>query len=352
MWLNGGYDQRYDLRRLLRGLGMGTVLLAAIYGFLDLEYRPSRALLLLGAAWSALALTGLRALLHFAEFRNFRIGRERVKNLVIAGSPGESQRVLGLLNQAGVVKNVIGTVGPSRLSPGQGSVALKVHPGAQSATSLREKNTAREQIASSDPEMDHQSRIPALPGGLEEAVRIFPVDEIIFCSKDLRATEIMDWMTRLGPSIAYKIVPEGSQSIIGSSSKDEPGELYTTDTRYNIAQPGQRRNKRVLDAGLCLFLLPALPLWLAFSVKQKLLLANWWPVLRGRKSWVGYAGEVPNPELPRLKPGVFSPLEGLQDLSLPAPTVDRLNFLYAKDWSVWTDIRLINRRNARNRQPE
>ncbi|MCB0574476.1 MAG: hypothetical protein KDC61_07910, partial [Saprospiraceae bacterium] len=64
---------------------------------------------------------------------------------------------------------------------------------------------------------------------------------LIFCSKDMLAQDILSWMTRLGPSISYKIVPEESLSIIGSSSKDEPGELYTINIRYNIAQPGQRR---------------------------------------------------------------------------------------------------------------
>ncbi len=60
-WLNGGYDRRYDIRRLARGLAFGTVVLAAVYGFLDLDYRPSRALVLMGAVWAVLATLGLRA---------------------------------------------------------------------------------------------------------------------------------------------------------------------------------------------------------------------------------------------------------------------------------------------------
>ncbi len=302
VWLNGGYDRRYDLRRLLRGLGLGTLLLAAIYGFLDLEYRPSRALLLLGAAWAALGLTGLRALLHFAEFRNFRIGRERVKNLVIVGSAAESERVQGLLHQAGVVKNLVGALDPA--APGQGLGSVQQ---------------------------------------LGEIVRIFHVDEIIFCSRDIRSQDILAWMTRLGPAVAYKIVPEESMNIIGSSSKNEPGELYTIDIRYNIAQPGQRRNKRVLDLGICLLLAPTAPFWLFFSKKRNLLMANWWPVLLARKTWVSYAPGEQNETLPRLAPGVFSPLAGFQHLELNAATIARLNFLYAKDWNVWKDVEVVVR---------
>jgi len=314
VWLNGGYDWRYELRRLLRGLGLGTLLLAAIYGFLDLEYRPSRALLALGAAWAAAALTGLRALLHFVEFRNFRIGRARVKNLVIVGSAAESARVTQLLNQAGVSKNYIGT-----FSPGPG------RPAAATA----------ENNPSDTP--DHAGAGAPLSGTLEEVIRIFRVDEIIFCSKDIRVQDILNWMTRLGPAISYKIVPEKSLNIIGSSSKNEPGELYTIDTRYNIAQPGQRRNKRVFDLLVCLALLPTLPAWMLFAQKRKLLLQNWWPVLRGRKTWVGYAPSPQNNALPPLKSGVFTPRSGLQDVQMTDTTVARLNFLYAKDWNVWKD---------------
>jgi GT2 family glycosyltransferase len=293
VWLSGGYDRRYDLRRLLRGIGGGTLLLAAIYGFLDLEYRPSRALLLLGGAWAALALAALRVLLHLIEFRNLHIGQERIKNLLIAGSPEESMRVQHLLSQAGVVVNLIGTMAPSE-----------------------------------------GERLPTL-------VRIFQVDEIIFCSRDISVRGILDWMTCLGPRISYKIVPEGSQSIIGSSSKDAPGELYTTDTRYNIAQSGQRRNKRVFDLGLCLLLLLTLPLWVFFAKSQKVLLQNWLPVLAGRKHWVGYAPAPGNDTLPQLAPGVFSPTSGWGNLSLSGEMTERLNFLYAKDWNVWKDAGVV-----------
>jgi GT2 family glycosyltransferase len=291
LWLHGGYDEKYDLRRLARGLGLGTILLAAIYGFLDLEYRPSRALILLGALWAAGALTGLRLLLYFREYRNLRIGRERIKNLMIVGSKDESERVLGLLNQAGVRKKLVHT------SP----------------------NTER----------------------MDEMVRIFKVEEIIFCSKDIQSRDILTWMTRLGPYISYKIVPEESLSIIGSSSKDEPGELYTIDIRYAIAQPRQQRSKRVLDLGICMALVLSFPLWAIASRHRKRYLKGWWLVASGQYSWVGYIPHHGNRALPRIKPGIFTPLENLHDMVPGSEIVERLNFLYARDWAEWNDLELL-----------
>lgn len=303
VWLNGGYDQRYDLRRLLRGLGIGTLFLAAVYGFLDLHHRPSRALVLMGAVYACVATVGLRSFLHFLEFKNFRIGREQVKKLLLVGSRTESERVIALLNQAGVRNNIIGTIAPDA--------------GAESP--------------------EHLSSIERL----DEAVRIFRVDEVIFCAKDVRAQDIMSWMTRLGPQLSYKIIAEESLSIIGSSSPDAPGELYTIAIRYNISEPRQRRNKRLFDLGICALLLLTAPVLLLLSKRRRIFATNWRSVLIGRKTWVSYAAHPDNSRLPRLRPGVFSPLAILQDVQPNAAALAQLNYLYAKDWNVWRDLEIV-----------
>lgn len=294
LWLHGGYEDRYDLRRLVRALGLGTLILAAIYGFLDLEFRPSRAIILLGAAWSALALTTLRALLHFSEYKNLRIGKERIKNLILVGSEQECARAEDLLHKAGVRKNI----------------------------AHRSRDTER----------------------LDELVRLFKADEIIFCSKDIPSRSIVSWMSVLGPQIAYKILPEESLSIIGSHNKNEPGELYTIDIRYSIAQPRQKKAKRLLDVLVCLSLLLLLPIWLFVGQKRKLLLRGWWPVATGQKSWVGYAPHPDVKTLPALQPAVFPTCDETDANRLGMEVVGRLNFLYARDWTEWSDIDILLRR--------
>lgn len=305
VWLSGGYDTRYNLGRLLRGLGLGTLILSAVYGFLDLDYRPSRALVLMGAAWAVVATVGIRLVAHFWAFGNFRLGRSMVKNLILVGSVQECERVLGLLNRVGALgRNIIGRV---------------------------------ESGTETTPSAESLERLGSL-GQLADLVRIYAANEIVFCSKDIGSQEIMAQMARIGPTVSYKIVPEESLSIIGSSSKDEPGELYTIDIRYNIAQTSQRRDKRLLDLGLCVALLATLPFWLIFSGKRRPILHNWLPVLLGQKTWVGYAPSVQQASLPPLRPGVFSPVDALRDLELNSETAARLNFFFAKDWEVEQDL--------------
>ena len=298
----GAYDEPFRLRRLLRGLFSGTLVLAATYGFLEDQYRSSRALILLGAAWAFGATILTRFLLYFLRYRSLDIGNDRQRRLVLVGSQQESERALQLLQQANVRANLIGRISPSE----------------------------------DDPET--LGRLTQL----DEIVRIYRVEEIIFCSRDLSSQDIMKWMSQLGPQLLYKILPEDSLSIIGSHSKDTSGELYTIDIQFAIAQPLARRNKRIFDIALALFLLITLPVQL-FMVKRPLgLLRRIFKVLAGQLSWVGYANNSLSMQtLPKIKPGVLSPLHRVPSSILDEATIHRLNLLYAKDFQTWLDLEIV-----------
>ncbi|MGB1216269.1 MAG: glycosyltransferase family 2 protein, partial [Saprospiraceae bacterium] len=112
IFFSGGYDENYSLRRPVRGLFFGSVLLAAVYGFLDLEFRSSRALIVLGAFWSFFAVILTRLALHFIQYKNFNLGKTVSSNLCLIGSKEETERSLKLLQQVGVNKNIIGSILP------------------------------------------------------------------------------------------------------------------------------------------------------------------------------------------------------------------------------------------------
>lgn len=304
VFFSGGYDYRNKLRRLVRGLLLGTLLLLAVYGLLDQAYRTSRALVLLGAAWAIAGTSLLRLLLHFAKHRNFNLAGVPERAFIIVGTQQESERVQQLLHKAEVFRRPVGTVAP--------------HAAA-----------------------DRSLYLSSLPQ-LEEVVHIYNIKEIIFCSRDLRTQQIMSWMTRLGPSISYKIVPQESLSIIGSSSKNEAGQLYTIDIRYNIAHPMSRRNKRLLDLLLALGLLLSFPLQWPFLKKPFGLFRNAWAVLAGRATWVGYAPtHEKDVSLPGIPPGILSPLDALRLKHIDEPTRQRLNFFYAKDYHLSKDLDVL-----------
>ena len=177
---------------------------------------------------------------------------------------------------------------------------------------------------------------------LDEIVRIYRVEEIIFCSRDLSSQDIMKWMSQLGPQLLYKILPEDSLSIIGSHSKNTSGELYTIDVQFAIAQPLARRNKRILDLGLVALLLLSFPLQLLIVKRPLGLLRHLVQVLLGKLSWVGYAvSPLSQYGLPTISSGVLNPTHRIPDSILDQATIDRLNLLYAKDYQVWLDVEII-----------
>ncbi len=304
IFFSGGYDEKYNIRRLVRGVIMGSLLLAAVYGFLDLQYRPSRALIVMGAAWTLFSTVSIRMILHFFQYQNFNVGKKGQRPVVIIGSKKESDRVMNLLMQAQVTTNLIGTVAPN--GEQDSSIYLS--------------------------ELDQ----------LEEVVHIYKIQELIFCSKDIPAQNIMKWMTKLGTDLEYKIVPEESLSIIGSSSKNTSGELYTIDIRFQIATSMNQRNKRMLDFSLSILFILFFVVIILF-VKNKMGFArNIFHVLIGNKTWVGYAKDnVDFDNLPKIKPAVLSPLDALKLDHLNIPTIQRLNFLYAKDYELMKDVDIV-----------
>lgn len=311
VWLNGGYDEPFNIRRLFRGLGIGTLVLAAVYGFLDLDYRPSRAVVLMGAVWAYASLLGLRMALYFAKYRSLNIGDALRRRLIIAGGPDEAARCMELLRMAEAPVTLAGIARP---------------PGAPQPPAYAQPETVL-------CELDQ----------LDDAVRLFAAEEVIFCSKDCPARDIMTWMTRLSPSVACKILPEDSQSIIGSGDKNAPGELYTIEVRFAIADPAKRRAKRLFDVLLALCIWLGAPLGLPLSARFRRVL---WPasgaVFFGKKTWVGYAPDGGDPDaLPPLPQGVLTPLDAHPEIKATPTVTARLNFLYARDWSVQRDIEAV-----------
>ena len=303
IYFYGGYDEPGNIRKLVKGMVFGSVLLAAIYGFLPLEYRTSRMLLLLGSVWTMLVTFTLRLLLHFWNQKNFNIGQLPVSNLIIVGDVPETERVQKLMAKARKSANFLGIVTPNPT--------------------------------------DHSSSLGTV-AQLVDIVALYQIDEIIFCSKNNKTQSIIQWMTQLGNHISYRIVPEGADSIIGSDSKNEPGELYTADIRYNITETVRRRSKRLLDLVVAIMLLLFSPLLLFFIRKRNNFFKNIFSVLLRKKTWVGYFGKIKSDSnLPFIPENVLSPAEGLPKQMLNHHTIARLNFFYARDYDWTRDLELI-----------
>lgn len=303
IFFNGGYDKPFNLRWLFRGVLFGSFGIAAIYGFLDLEYRTSRAIILISSIGVMVLAFMFRMIVHYFQYRHFAVGKSQPNKLIFVGSVEESERAQNLMLRTGNEKNYIGTVAPQ-----------KKHGSSIYLSGIED---------------------------LDKVTRIYNVEEIVFCSKDVKSSQIIRWMGLLGPDIHYKILPEDSMSIIGSSSKNSQGELYVEEVKFNIATNTNKRNKRLLDVGVSLIFVCVLPFFIWFMANKRGFVKNVFGVLFGRKTWVGYFDITSKTDYPKILKGVLAPAPQKHQAPLDGATMNRLNFLYAKNYSVGMDLELI-----------
>ena len=305
LYINSAYDKPYTLSKVMKSILFGALAILAIYALLPIQLRFSRALILIGTGWALLALCLYRILLHALRTGTFRLGEFR-KKIVIVGNRDEAGRIEAFLQQTNIKPDIAGWVNVS---------------GKEAGNSL------------------------GTFGQLDEIIQVYKIDEIIFSAKDLTAQEIIGKMLGLSHrSIEFKIAPPESLSIIGSNSIHTAGELYLINLN-SINKRSNRRKKRIFDLLSALILLCSYPL-LFWIYKQPLnALRNTLFVISGKVSWIGYSRlkNTTSSELPSLKPGILSPVEGLRNNDMSEEMQNRANILYAKDYKLVNDVVVLSR---------
>lgn len=306
-WLNGGYDRPVRVSRMIRGLLSGTVVILVGYALLPESLRFSRALILFGTAWASLSVAMTRLALHFSGFRQFRFAESIKKRLLIAGDAEETQRILSLIMLSGSNTNFVGYAAEEKQANG------REHPLA--------------------------SHYLGKPAGLADMISMYEVNEVIFCGKNHPSADIINYMLRIGrPGVEIKIAPPESLFIIGSNSIHEKGDLYFVDVP-SINNPVNRRNKRLFDIAMSIVLLMLSPVLFLFTEQKGGFFANIFRVFSGQISWVGR--DPQHDKVLGMKEGVLSPSIIASSSNIDTATRDRINLLYAKDFKVWNDLKIV-----------
>lgn len=307
MYYSGGYERPTKLLKAYRGLLSGSVFILVVYSLLPESARFSRAIILLGSAMSILVVTVLRLALHFVLKKDFTLGAQKPKRVAIVGLKKESERVAEILGSTGITTNLIGFISPKRKPQSErymGSIM---------------------QIA--------------------EIVKVNNIEELIFCSGDIRSQQVIQTMLGLSDfNLEYKIAPPASVSIIGSNSIDTAGDLYVLNVNA-ITKEKNKRNKRLLDVFVALALLLTSPFCIWFITNKMGFFKNIFKVIGRKCSWVGY--HKVNSEiylgLPVIAKGILKTTDYLNVHTFDDALIDRSNTLYARDYNVIKDIEIIGR---------
>ena len=305
-YFNGSYDKPVKFSRIFRGILLGTIIILVAYALLPENLRFSRAIILLGSVWAFMVMSGTRAIFHLAKYRNLQFGPMKNRRFVIVGDRDEAKRVWELLQSSYGNPGFIGLI----------SVG------------------AREQ--------KNDGFIGSL-AQINEIIRVYRIDEVIFCSRSMSHQAIIDQMSSLQDlNVDFKIAPEDSLSIIGSNSINTAGDLYTVNLNA-VTNVENKRNKRLLDLAACISVTVMLPL-LVFLVNHPWgLIRNIFLVALSMRSWVGYIRDenYDKERLPHIRKGILNPLDAFGKDNISEEIKQRLNYIYARDYSTNSDLNII-----------
>lgn len=295
----GSYEKPYKINKIWKATFFGTLIIAAIYGFLPEDLRFSRAIILLGSVLTIASFMFTRLIFHSLKHKKISFELNDTPPVLIVGNKEEANRALNLLQESVKYKNFIGFV-------------------------------------SFGYDENHANYLGEFKN-LKDIVNVNEIEEIIYCNKDVPSQNIIASMTELGNKFNFKILPEESASIIGSNSKNSAGDLYAIDFNLKIATQRSQILKRVLDIFVSLFFILIFPILILIVNNKANLFNNLIQVLIGKKTWVSYSKDNEDIyKLPKLKSGILNPSTNKITLKN-----SRINLLYAKNYSIENDLKII-----------
>ncbi len=302
-YFNGGYDKPVKLFRVVRGVGVGTVIILVIYALLPISLRFSRALILLGALWALISMLATRTIAHLAKHKNLSIGDEKSNRILIVGEGNEAQRIASLARQSGNC-SFIGLI------------------------SSNDKSFSKGYVGNIDQ--------------IDEIIEIYKIDDIIFCASTMSSQKIMDLMLTLKKhQVNFKIAPPDSHFVIGSNSIDTFSDLFTININ-GINKPSNKRNKRLFDLMIAELLFISLPVTIFFVKNKWGFIKNIFAVIFNKKTWVGYHPGH-SKTLPKLKKPVLFTSDIFARKNLNGETCANLDTLYARDYKIENDLSIVGK---------
>ena len=302
VWLLGGYDWPFKLRKLLSGVMAGTLAVAAVYGLLPNAMRFSRAVIIFGAVAVFTILFLIRTIRHYKTYNTLVLGKATEMDMAIIGNKEEGNRVLNLLRDLNIPFHFFGFISPQKSN-------------SYSIGSIAE---------------------------VEAIAKNLHLNELIFCGKDVDAATMLNCMETLQKQgLQFKMVSAEGKQIVGSHSPDSEGDLYSFETVLAIRTPQGKRSKRIFDFFTALGGMLFSPVLCFFQHNPRRYFQNCFNVLLGKKSLVGYCTTEPSGTLPEIKPGILCPLSHLTGKYLSTEVLERFNRNYAQHYTPSTDMAIL-----------
>ncbi len=279
-----GYQSPADSKRLFKGILSGTLIILIIYSLLNEEYRYSRLLLLAGTAWAMFFAWLIRAIFTILKIKNFSFKKKKENKFLF-------------LSDKDKIKKIISRHFTNKFS----------------SISINEKN----------------------PDSIIEKVKTNKISHTIISAGKFSFKEIISIISDnklLHTEIQIAYPDKGF--VIGSSNIIVSSEEYVNES-FNLNNKFLRFQKRMFDiVSSCIFTLLS-PVLILLTDNKKNYFKNIFIVLSGKKTWVGYINSERNKFLPKIKPGILSPVNYP---IFDSDEISKINFRYARDYHLTDDF--------------
>lgn len=298
IYLSGGYDKPYIIKNTIRGSFLGSIALFSVYAFLPKDLQFSRAILGLGCMAGIALPVAIRYLLHWINPKSFALGKKSNYRILFISTSKQLILFQDILFSNYIKHEFLGHIGTDN-----------------------EKN---------------QHTLGTLDD-LEQLIEIYQINVIVFDGNSCSNTYIIKQIEKYAnKDIEFKIIPQNTSYIIGSSSKNKQGELLTMDPQFNINQLESMRMKKFFDVSvllICLFLFP-LFFWHEFIRK---IAYNAFSILFNKKTIFSYSREAAFISVPKMNPGLF-PIARVSD----SESIKKHKVLaYAQHYTLAADLKLL-----------
>lgn len=298
-YYSGLYDNGFRQAKLNRAVIISTLILFTIYALVPEATQFSRGLLLSSIFVAFILMSAIRNLLLASGIvrKKERLNSEKI---AIAGTAEEYAEVMQILKYSNRQDEVLGRIG---CEPDNGKLLCV-----------------------------WQNHIPLLQSGA--------IDRIIYCRGRLSLNEIILSLEQLPKEVQAAFFTDQGSSIIDSNDKNISGEYETQKEYFNLENRLNLRVKRLCDVALSGLFIIAFPLTFLIKKNPVRFIKNCLLILFNKRTFVGYA--TPADGLPALKTGILTTTGLRTDKNiLPTPALIKSDNLYAKEYSIFTDLKFI-----------
>ncbi len=300
-YFSGLYDRGYKQSQLNRSTFFASLILLSGYALLPEAYRFSRGILVFGIAMAFVFMSLLRWL--FVKWKLLQADDEEgeIRQTIVVASEKDFATVKELMQKAGMQERVLG-----RVNNNEGD-------------SVNALGTINQ---------------------LQQLVKTYSVKEVVFCQDGLSFKEIIGLVKQSPAKMRYKFHAGGSSSIVGSDGKNISGDYVSSEKKYPIDLPVNKRNKAFADIVISILFILSFPVHFILQKKPLLFFKNVFAVLIRKKTWVGYASPAKN--LPLIKQGILTSTSLTKfKNTIPEESLFVSDEWYASGYSVSTDLKIL-----------